>query len=271
MSLETFRTFSTFLSSVVIAGASIVVTVKYNDQQFAITQRQAESQLEIARVKEISNLIPKLGSDNANERKFSAIALSLYGESAVSALIASFDDENSAVREASSRALALIGTPAVPKLIAAYSEKRNPENMRALAMYTLGMLPGEEAMRLAIQAVGNPEENPTVRKDAATALGTMRSVEAVPALIATLTNTGNITLIENSTWALGEIGDVSARSSLIALFAHSSESVRSQAVWAVAKLRGDGVEAALMEMSRKDPSEKVRKAAADAIPWMNSR
>ena len=47
--IEAFKAFSTFFSSVIIASASIVVTISYNNQQAKISQNQAESQMEIAR------------------------------------------------------------------------------------------------------------------------------------------------------------------------------------------------------------------------------
>ena len=100
--LEIAKLSSSFISTVLIALASVFVTTQYNNKQ-----------LEIAQIKEISALIPKLGSTNENERKFSAIALGLYGEGAIPALIAILDDSDEAVRTAGAKSIALIGNATV--------------------------------------------------------------------------------------------------------------------------------------------------------------
>ena len=266
--LEVFKTFSTFFSSVIIASASIIVTLTYNKQQFEITQEQASSQMEITRIKEISNLIPKLGSENANQRKFSAITLSLYGVSAIPALIAILDDENVDVRDASSKALALIGESAIFELEAAFRERRNSENLRAMSIYTLGRLKSGKALELAMEAVEDNSENKTVRKDAATALGMLRNPISIPALLKAMESKTNTALVENSVWALGEIGNNEVNEKLINMLDHSSAKVRVQAVWAMAKLKDENTENILLNISKNDNSQEVRNAATDAIAWM---
>jgi len=265
---EVFKTFSTFFSSVIIASASIVITFTYNNQQLEITQKQAASQMEIARIKEISNLIPKLGSENANERKFSAITLSLYGKSAAPALIALLEDDSPEVRIVSSKALALIGEPAIPDLETAFKDKRNSDNLRSLSIYTLGLLKSDNVFKLALNAIENNSENKFVRKDAATALGMLKDVKSIPTLLKAMQSQTNIELVENSIWALGEIGDKEVNAKLVNMLNHDSEPVRLAAVWALAKLKDENTKDILLKVREKDTSQKVRDAANDAIEWM---
>ncbi|MCI5122599.1 MAG: HEAT repeat domain-containing protein, partial [Candidatus Electrothrix sp. AUS4] len=174
---------STFFSSVIIASASIVVTLTYNSKNLEISNKQAVSQMEIASIKEISKLIPQLGSENAKERKFSAITLSLYGKDAVPALIALLDDEEMEVRNASSKALSLIGEPALSELEATFKDKQNSVNLRGSAIYTLGRMKSNRAVPLALETLANSAENKIVRKDAANALGLLKSPQGIPVLL----------------------------------------------------------------------------------------
>jgi HEAT repeat protein len=266
--LEIFKTFSTFFSSVIIASASIIVTLTYNKQQFEITQKQAASQMEITRIKEITNLIPKLGSENASERKFSAITLSLYGKSAVPALIAILEDENIDVRVASSKALALIGDPAVLELEETFRDRRNSINLRAMSIFTLGRLKSVSAVQLAMEAVQDNSENKIVRKDAATALGMLKDARSIPALLKAIQSTTNTALVENSVWAIGEIGEKEVNEKLLSMLDHHSVQVRIQAIWAMAKLKDTNTENLLLNIIEKDNSKEVRDAATNAIEWM---
>ena len=266
--LEVFKTFSTFFSSVIIASAGIIVTLTYNSQQLEITNKQAVSQMEITRIKEISNLIPKLGSENTNERKFSAITLSLYGKDAVPALIATLGDEKMDVREASAKAIALIGEPAIPELEAAFRDSRNSENLRASSIYALGLMKSPKAEQLSIKAVEDTSENKVVRKDAATALGMLKSATGIPALLKAMQSKTNISLVANSVWALGEIGNKEVNENIVKMLNHNNDNVRIETVWALAKLKNDNTENILRNVTRNDISQEVRDAAANAIEWM---
>lgn len=270
--MEVFKAFSTFFSSVILASASIVVTLKYNQQQLEIAQKQAVSQMEITRIKEISDLIPKLGSENDNERKFSAITLSLYGESAVPALIALLEDENSTIREVSSKALTLIGEPAIPELESAFKDERNSENLRALSIYTLGGLKSEKAVQIAtnaaIKAVQDSKENKIVRKDAATALGKLKDARSIPVLLEAMQSKTNSELVENSIWALGEIRVKDVNKELVSMLNHNNVRVRVATVWALAKLKDENTGSILLNVAEKDLDQDVRDAATNAIEWM---
>ncbi|WLE98682.1 MAG: HEAT repeat domain-containing protein [Candidatus Electrothrix communis] len=227
---------STFFSSVVIASASIVVTLTYNSKKLEISNKQAISQMEIASIKEISKLIPQLGSENAKERKFSAIALSLYGKDAVPALIALLDDEEIDVRDASSKALSLIGDPALAELEMAFKDRQNSANLRGSAIYTLGRMKSSLAIPLALKTVADSSENKIVRKDAANALGMLKSTRGIPVLLKAIQSTSNTVLAEASVWALGEIGDKNVTEQLATMLTHPSDRVRIQAIWALTKL-----------------------------------
>jgi len=266
--IEIFRTFSTFLSSVIIASASIIVTLNYNQQQLEITQKQVESQMEITKIKEISNLIPKLGSENANERKFSVITLSLYGKSAVPALVAILEDENQDVRDASSKALVLIGEPAILELETVFRNRRKSVAMRALSIYTLGFLNSEEAVQLAIEAVEDNSEDKWVRKNAAAALGDLKDEISIPTLLKAMKSKTNTDLVVSSIWALGEIGKKEVNEKLVSMLDHNSTQVRVTAVWALAKLKDEKTENILLNLIEKDISHEVRDAAINAIEWM---
>lgn len=190
--LEIFKTFSTFFSSVIIALAGIVITTQYNNRQLEITQKQVESQLSLARIKEISTLVPKLGSSNEGERRFSAITLGLYGEDAIPALIAVIEDPKETVRRASAEALAIIGEASIPVLEETYLDKSNNPIKRGMSLYTLGLMKAKGASNHAKSALENTMENPYVRVNAANVIGFLRDKESVEILLSTLRKVKNI-------------------------------------------------------------------------------
>ena len=256
--LEIISTSSTFISTVLIALVSIFVTTQYNNKQ-----------LEIAQIKEISALIPKLGSDNENERKFSAIALGLYGKNAIPPLIAILDDSKQDVRDAGSKSIALIGDEAVPALEQAFRNKKNSANLRASSLWTLGSMNAPSGFTLSREALSDPSENPIVRKDAATALGLLKDKDSVETLLKVLerAKVNDDTLTESIVWSLGQIADSSAIGSLMPLLDHSNENIRLRVVWALSQFKSNDVTKRLLVVTEKDSSEVVKQAAKKAIEW----
>jgi HEAT repeat protein len=256
--LEIAKVSSAFISTVLIAVASIFVTTQYNNKQ-----------LEIAQIKEISTLIPKLGSANENERKFSAIALGLYGKGAIPALIAILDDNDQAVRNAGSKSIALIGDAAIPSLERTFLDKKNSPNLRATCLWTLGAMKAESGLTLARASLSDPLENPIVRKDAASALGFLKDSNSTELLLRVLDHSkdNDITLTNNIVWALGQIAAPSTIDSLVSLLSSPDESLRVQTVWALSQFKGADVTAKLSIVMEKDSSEKVRQAAKESLEW----
>jgi HEAT repeat protein len=256
--LEIAKLSSSFISTVLIALASVFVTTQYNNKQ-----------LEIAQIKEISALIPKLGSTNENERKFSAIALGLYGEGAIPALIAILDDSDEAVRTAGAKSIALIGNAAIPFLERTFHDKRNSVNHRAMSLWTLGNMRAENGLILARASLSDPLENPIVRKDAATVLGFLKDRNSTELLLKVLNHSqdNDITLTKNIVWSLGEIADPSTVDSLVSLLSSPDESLRLKTVWALSHFKGEDVSARLSVVIEKDASEKVKEAAKESLDW----
>lgn len=265
--LEVFKAFSTFISSVIIAFAGIFITTEFNNRQLEITQRQAQSQLALARIKEISVLVPKLGSSDKNERKFSAIALGLYGEDAIPALMALMDDEDGEVRVASTKSVALIGDVALPHLTRAYLDVRNSLNVRTSALFTLGLMKADRGYEYSITALRNRAEHPVIRKDAATVLGLYGNKASTSVLIEALhsSKATDMNLSSNIVWALGQIGDVAALEDLAALLKHFNEELRYQVVWAIGNMKGERATKLLSDVSIQDNSEKIRQSAVQAL------
>jgi HEAT repeat protein len=256
--LEIAKVSSAFISTVLIALVSIFVTTQYNNKQ-----------LEIAQIKEISTLIPKLGSADENERKFSAIALGLYGKGAIPPLIAILDDDDQAVRMAAAKSIALIGDAAIPSLERTFLEKKNSPNQRAASLWTLALMKAQSGFTLARVSLSDPLENPWVRKDAAFALGSLKDSNSTELLLNVLNHSkdNDIILTKNIVFSLGQIAAPSTRGSLISLLSSPDESLRIETVMALSQFKGADVAARLSIVMENDSSEKVRQAAKDAIEW----
>jgi HEAT repeat protein len=127
-----------------------------------------ERQLEIARNRELTQLIPQLGDSSATVRKFSAISLSLYGRHAIPALMSAMGDDSSIVREACAKSLSLIGSHAAPALIAAFQDSRGDAQYRGMAMKALALMQlrrscgsrttAESSMRSHESPISSPEQ-----------------------------------------------------------------------------------------------------------------
>lgn len=246
--LETFKTFSMFLSSVVIALATFFATREYNSQQ-----------LEISRNKALSELIPQLGSQDAKLRKFSAISLALYGEKAVPALMASLRDDKQEVRNAAANALAIIGPPAAPALTSAFNDKRKDQEVRAAALYALGLMRHEPALPLAEAALKDMNEDSGVRVDAAEVLGMFKAKRGVSTLLSVLNQSQNDTLlIQKSLASLSKIKDVSETGPIVRLLPHPAENVRVWALWALQEIGDTTAVDDIRRVESSDTSEKVR-------------
>ncbi len=126
---------------------------------------------------------------------------------------------------------------------------------RRKAVYKLGMLGGEEALRALMVAVEDTNEDTIVRGRAAQMLGKMRDSRAVIPLITALKARGYQTPI-HAAQALGRIGDKRAIRPLVELVdQHQNEAARKAAEEALERLGYDGQTAA---SAPKDDLEPVK-------------
>jgi HEAT repeat protein len=229
--LELFKAASMFLSSVVIALASFCVTKEYNSKQLAIATN-----------KDLSVLIPRLGSPNSNEQRFAAISLGLYGKEAIPALIAVLDDPRERVGYAAEKSLTLIGDDAIPELMKTYKNRRSSPSLRGWCLFTLGELRAPKASPLALEALRNIPGDPNFTENAATALGLLQDTTAIPALLTALQKCkdSDSTLASTIFWALDNI-------------------------WAMGKIGRDTIVETLSKVEASDSSLLVRSAAHDGI------
>jgi HEAT repeat protein len=253
--LDTFKTFSTFLSSVVIAVASFFATQNYN-----------AGQLEIARNRALSELVPKLGDNDANLRKFTAISLALYGKNAVPALMAVLQDERKEVQLAAMTSLGIIGEPAAADVESTYNDKRNSPLLRANALYTLGLMKNPVAMNLAMAALENIQENTVVLQGAAAIFGMMPDKRAVyPLLSALKANQGDTLLILNILGAFSKIKDIAETKEVVKYAFYPNENIRVWALWALKEIGDTTVVDDLRRVELTDSSERVRGYAGMVI------
>ena len=105
--------------------------------------------------------------------------------------------------------------------------------VRGCAASMLGKIGSVEAMPTLIAAL--KDEDAAVRRAAAWALGMIGSVDAVPALIAALKDE-KAAVRKAAAWALGMIGSDKAVPALIEALKHKNEYVRKTVAWALGKI-----------------------------------
>jgi HEAT repeat protein len=258
------------ICSIIIAGAGLLVTFVYNNQQAIISRN-----------KELAILIPKLGDPDPRVRKFGAISLALYGKEAIPALMALLRDEDVKVRSAASESLTFIGGDTIVRdLKRVYKDLHKDENLRGQALYSLGLMRDPETYNLAVDALHDPRQGRVILWDAVSVLGTMRKEEGSKELIEVLPRSEKFgsDLVKNVLDNLAYIED----QTLIGLLGHANEEVRLQTAKILGKLGESNLPAlsktdrenaltALSKTESNDKSEKVRKAAARAITQIKQR
>jgi HEAT repeat protein len=259
---EHFKGAAAVLSTLIIALAGTNVTHQYNSKQ-----------LEISRAHELTQLIPHLNSADINERKLTIISLSLHGEHAVLPLIATLADPDNSIKDAGIRSLVTIGQPALPQLEAFFANRFNDYYQRSEVIYALGLIGGEEVYQIALRALTDPREIGAVQQNAATVMGFLKEKRPVPTLLKILQKRKDTDylLSENIAWALGQIGDPSAVPELKALFSHPDDKTRVYAVWSLLDLGGPQIATALKEVAANDQSEDVRRAANNALFYIDEK
>lgn len=151
----------------------------------------------------------------------------------VPALISALADPDVNVRFEAASALSRVpDARAVEPLIAASADP--DEDVRRAACEALGNIKDARARRVLVERLG--DRKAIVRGHAAIALGVMRAADAVDPLVKRAGRERDAEALAAMAWALGEIGDVRARSVLEGLRAHKAEVVQKEASDALAKL-----------------------------------
>lgn len=278
--LETIKVYSTFISSVVLAGAGILVTLIFNskelkvstaqaDAQLKVSREQSNAQITISRNKELAAIIPNLGAEDSKTRKFAAISLALYGKDAVQLLVAALSDPDIGVAEGAETSLIIIGDNASEELIKVFNDEKSGDNTKGRILYVLDATKNAQALPLATSALKDVKKV-FLCTNAVQVIGSQKDRQSTAKLIEMLKkrNYLDIGLARNIVWALGEISDGAAEESLKNLLNDQDETIRVATIWAYAKVARDRSIEALREVIKKDSSEKVKIAAEDAIRWL---
>ena len=204
----------------------------------------------------VEPLIAALQDENSDVRRAAAEVLGEVGDSrAMEPLIATLRDEADGVREAAAQALGEIGEPAVGPLIAALRDEDSA--VRPVAIHVLGVIWGlPEVSRLA-------DEDLSVRRAAAGALGELGDPRAVDALMAALQDRDD-SVRKAAARAMGEIGDSRAVESLIRALWDKNGGVGQAAAHALGKI-GDSRAVGPLSVALGDGFRNVRWAAAGAL------
>lgn len=273
--IDIFHILSTLLTPIAIAITGGYATHSFNEKELQVSIINSKAQQSIARNSEMSKLIPNLGSSDENISKYSAVSLGLYGEHALPALLIASGDDRQSVRNAAVEALKVIGGPAHKKLEKVFLDKRNELNVRAMAIYSLGAMHAPNTLALAKQALKDSDEEPVVKKDAAIALGFIRTNdrEAIQLLLSELKIYKKSFPVgaENIVFTLGMTGEKSVAKEISELLSHPTPSVRSYAIWAMARLGDSKTIRLLQTVAESDQNDSIRSTASDAIKWMRQK
>ncbi|MGD1047042.1 MAG: HEAT repeat domain-containing protein [Bacteroidota bacterium] len=260
--LEVFKIISVFISTVVIAIASLMVTQSFN-----------KSQVEISRSKEVVELAKNLSSQDKQTRIVSAVMLANYGERAIPVLVAALTDTDINMLTAAELSLKVIGEPAERYVENAYLNAKNPflSVSRATYLHALGMMHAGCAFDLASKAINDSSEAWNVRTDAAKVLGLLMDKRAIPILEKIIDKDRVVwdPVREQAIYSLGTFrAKESVRYILPYIHAHY-DPVRRSAVWALGRLGDPTLIDSLTLIANNDKNAVVKAEALNAMDYLN--
>ena len=170
----------------------------------------------------VKSLVLSLQDSEPGVRIEATVALGRLKDSrAVEPLISALDDQDGLVRSKALDALVAIGPEAVDSLIQALNSSGN--NTPTAAAIALGKIADVRCAESLIWAFHNDESQ--VRRASVMALARINASLAIPVFISILQDrSAKDDLRADAAWALGEMGDVSAREPLISAMASDPDS-----------------------------------------------
>ncbi len=203
-------------------------------------------------------LIERLSDDNYYLRRNVAYVLGKIKDvSAVPALLGALEGEDKQMRCYAAEAFRGFGAPAVPALLNYL--KDGDEHVQRTATRALGVIKDVSAVPALIEYL----KDKNVRLHAAEALGWIGDRSAVPALLKDL-NDEDKQVRCSAAWALGEIKDPSAVPALIERLSDDEHYVRCLAAEALAKI-GDASSIPAIVERLKDENAYVQRYAVEAL------
>ncbi len=183
------------------------------------------------RRKTIDRLIPCLGSEHANVRRNAAEVLGQVGAVEAAPAIAKLLDDKDA-RLGALRALGGLKQESTVPAVVALLESQSLERHRVEAAVTLAGIGGDAAREALLRALAAPTA--PVRFAAQFGLEKLKAVDALRAKLADPARTVRLHAI----WALGRLGDTTARADLMARLDDPDPVVRGFAAGAVTPMLG---------------------------------
>ncbi|HEY7543439.1 MAG TPA: HEAT repeat domain-containing protein [Blastocatellia bacterium] len=225
----------------------------------------ASSFLPLRQDSEIARLKARLSSGNEEERLDAAVALSaMRGEEAAVVLRAAIDDRSEKVRAAAINGLASMGDDESAPLIAASLREDKSLYVRKEAAYALGHLRSSDAALSLINALR--DKNVEVRGAAAVALGELRDLSTIEPLIVALNDKSDFVRAKSAR-ALGRMGRAASQAVAVLINLLSSDEegeVKRETAQALGLIGDRAALPALREASQSsDPL--LSEAAAEAI------
>lgn len=264
------KSYGAVISPLIIGVAGVIATFAYNN-----------GQLELARIKGMSEAVSELVSDDATNRKVAVSTLGLYDTHAVPTLITFLDDDSAAVRSASARSLQVIGPKAVPNLLLVVHDRQARTEARRLALETMSRIDPEQAISAARERLtARDESDANLRDGAVVVLGRIPRAENLPLLLSVAHTDAAYSyykyIASDALWSISEIGaDASCVDSLIAwdLIHDEDEAVALQTVWDIASVKSADVRGLLKRAIGSKPltDSTVIRSIPDAIAWAQYR
>ncbi len=176
----------------------------------------------------------------------------------IDSIIPHLGDFHSAVRTATIKTLVSSGEIAIPYLLDALNYAQNPL-VQANCARVLGQIGDTIALYPLIAKLQSAEEE--IRQAGATALGFLRSPQAVDPLISILDAEKSPAVLQAIIKSLGRLTDPKAVDPLINLLQHPNQMVLLAVIWALAKIKDPRAISPMIETLRRqclNPQNKIK-------------
>lgn len=245
-----------------IASALLFVTVSFicaivsGDACTLVQQPDSEAQA--------LDLIEKLASPSADDRREAREGLLLLRVAAVPSLILATESESAILRWEAVNLLGLLRDLRATDAVLQVAMTDQDVHARWRANWAITRLDDGTVVLRLIEALHS--DDPPVAWNAAVTLSLFGRAEALPVLHQGLEAEGF------QQWeavnALGRVFDAETSSKLVAILKHGSENVRQEAVLSLGRIGGEVARAGLLTTLRGDPSPEVRWRAAMIVGYI---
>jgi hypothetical protein len=227
-----------------------------------ITWMFNSSQLQISRLKEITEILKSMEKEKADEpeKKFTYVRLGLQGEEAIPAALEMLNSYDDSIQLLGSKTLSIIGKSAEKPVSEAFKSTKNSDRVRGGALYTMGLMKLDGFEKLAIETFNEKSSSASIRQSANAGLAYIRTPTAKKFHLEILKNPeyDGSQIQQDSTWAISQYEERESLAILMRMLVSSNSGIRLNAAKGISKIAGSDINKILLLQAAKETDKDVK-------------